>query len=245
MPPLRCLFCQHDNPADAHFCNECGAPLDLRPCTNCNAVDSRQATACYRCGTPFVPAPTRARGPAQPEPVQAEPAPAAPANSAPLPPPREPVLAMSWQPPEDPSDLTAFDSRLPEVPPLVIPPRVPSTDIDIGDQRHGRDVRWGSAAALAAIGVIAALALVVDREGRRVVTASSNATGSVTGAAAGRIVAPPPVPLPAEAPAPAVAAAEPPDPAARATGDEACTPAVAALGLCETVRRQGPESAVR
>jgi ribosomal protein L40E len=223
MPPLRCLFCQHDNPAAARFCNECGTPLDLRPCTSCNAVDSRQATACYRCGTPFAPAPARSPASAEPGHVQAEPSPPAPANAAPLPGPREPALAKSWQPSGDAPDLTAFDPRGPDVPPVVIPPRAPLADIDDEDEGNGREVRWGVAAALAAIAVIAALALLVDREGRRVVTVSnnsSNATGSATGTDTGPVVASPPAPRPAEAPASAAAGADHAVPAGPATGDE-------------------------
>ncbi|HEX6944989.1 MAG TPA: hypothetical protein VF196_02280 [Casimicrobiaceae bacterium] len=144
---------------------------------------------------------------------------------------------MSWQPPDDPSDVTAFDPRRSKVPPLVIPPR--AAPVDLGDvdedEGHGRDVPWGAAAALAAVAVIAALALAVDREGRRVVTVSSNATGGVTGTAPSRMAASTPASRPAEAPT--AVGAERADPAGRATGDEPCAPAVAALGLCEAMPR--------
>jgi len=49
MDPLFCLFCARSNPADARFCNECGTPLDLRPCRQCDAVNPRVADRCYRC----------------------------------------------------------------------------------------------------------------------------------------------------------------------------------------------------
>ena len=56
MPILRCLFCNHVNPAEASFCNACGSQLDLQPCGQCGAVDSRKAKSCHKCGTPFAPA---------------------------------------------------------------------------------------------------------------------------------------------------------------------------------------------
>ena len=54
MPLLQCLFCNHVNPGAASFCNECGSQLDLQPCGQCGAVDSRQAKSCHKCGTPFL-----------------------------------------------------------------------------------------------------------------------------------------------------------------------------------------------
>jgi hypothetical protein len=45
-----CGFCDHRNPAGARFCNECAAPLDLKPCSRCQAVNERAATACRECG---------------------------------------------------------------------------------------------------------------------------------------------------------------------------------------------------
>ena len=48
-----CSFCEHHNPAGSCFCNDCGSPLHLRPCTQCDAVSDRTATTCYNCGAPF------------------------------------------------------------------------------------------------------------------------------------------------------------------------------------------------
>jgi hypothetical protein len=48
--PPQCPFCAHTNPADAKFCNECGAPLHLRPCNQCEAVNSQVDKNCYKCG---------------------------------------------------------------------------------------------------------------------------------------------------------------------------------------------------
>ena len=53
IPSLQCLFCQHLNPADAVFCDDCGGQLNLQPCDRCDAVDSRTATNCYKCGAEF------------------------------------------------------------------------------------------------------------------------------------------------------------------------------------------------
>lgn len=52
--PLSCLFCNQVNPAEAIFCTGCDAQLDLQPCSHCDAVDSRIAVNCYKCGAPFV-----------------------------------------------------------------------------------------------------------------------------------------------------------------------------------------------
>ncbi len=53
MPSLRCLFCNHLNLAGARFCNECGSPLHLQPCSQCGAIDNRTARNCYKCGAEF------------------------------------------------------------------------------------------------------------------------------------------------------------------------------------------------
>lgn len=50
MDTSTCSFCSHVNPPRAKFCNECASPLHLKPCRRCNAVNARDAQACYRCG---------------------------------------------------------------------------------------------------------------------------------------------------------------------------------------------------
>src|SRR6185312_583020 len=52
-----CPFCDHRNPADARFCNECASPLHLKPCYQCNRVNEQAATHCYECGTAFASLP--------------------------------------------------------------------------------------------------------------------------------------------------------------------------------------------
>ena len=48
-----CPFCEHHNPAGAYFCNDCGSPLQLKPCNQCHAVNHQAATNCYKCGALF------------------------------------------------------------------------------------------------------------------------------------------------------------------------------------------------
>ena len=50
---LSCSFCQHANPADAKFCNECGAPCHLAPCARCEAINEMHADHCHGCGEPL------------------------------------------------------------------------------------------------------------------------------------------------------------------------------------------------
>ena len=53
MPSLSCRFCRHANPPGAKFCNECGSPLHLRPCSHCEAVTDASAGTCHQCGAAF------------------------------------------------------------------------------------------------------------------------------------------------------------------------------------------------
>ena len=48
--PAQCIFCAHVNPAGAKFCNDCGSPLHLKPCRQCDAINDRAARRCYNCG---------------------------------------------------------------------------------------------------------------------------------------------------------------------------------------------------
>ena len=47
---MRCPSCNHDNPGDASFCEECGAKLELI-CSACKASVSPGARFCKKCGT--------------------------------------------------------------------------------------------------------------------------------------------------------------------------------------------------
>ncbi len=49
----RCPFCEHGNPADSKFCGACGGPLHLRPCPGCGAVNDVSAIACHQCRAPL------------------------------------------------------------------------------------------------------------------------------------------------------------------------------------------------
>jgi double zinc ribbon protein len=49
----QCPFCNHANPAGAKYCNDCGSPLHLKPCNQCEAINDQVASNCYLCGTEF------------------------------------------------------------------------------------------------------------------------------------------------------------------------------------------------
>ncbi len=46
---MRCPQCQHENPAGARFCGECGAPLEAR-CPGCGAANPPGNKFCHGCG---------------------------------------------------------------------------------------------------------------------------------------------------------------------------------------------------
>ena len=74
---MQCPACQHENPAAATFCGECGARIATR-CPSCGTANAVSNKFCHDCGTRLMPA-------APTTPAQA--APAAPAPVAPEPPP--------------------------------------------------------------------------------------------------------------------------------------------------------------
>src|SRR5215472_7996649 len=45
-----CAKCKRDNPADAQFCQGCGARLELN-CSACSTANSLDANFCKKCGT--------------------------------------------------------------------------------------------------------------------------------------------------------------------------------------------------
>jgi class 3 adenylate cyclase/ribosomal protein L40E len=47
---MRCPSCNHDNPGDASFCEECGAKLDSL-CATCGTTNQPGARFCKKCGT--------------------------------------------------------------------------------------------------------------------------------------------------------------------------------------------------
>jgi ribosomal protein L40E len=51
---MRCTSCNHDNPGDASFCEECGASLELI-CPACKTSVSPGARFCKKCGTAIGP----------------------------------------------------------------------------------------------------------------------------------------------------------------------------------------------
>lgn len=60
---MQCPRCQAKNPADAVFCEECGARLDVA-CPSCGEPNRAGAKFCKKCGQPLVPATTEGLGPA-------------------------------------------------------------------------------------------------------------------------------------------------------------------------------------
>ncbi len=50
---MRCSNCEHENPADFSFCEECGNPLG-RSCPSCGAALSLRAKFCGKCASPLV-----------------------------------------------------------------------------------------------------------------------------------------------------------------------------------------------
>ncbi|MEF8700022.1 MAG: zinc ribbon domain-containing protein [Candidatus Accumulibacter sp. UW26] len=51
----QCLFCDHENPPDARFCNDCGSPVDMQACNACGAINKRTSSHCYKCGSALTP----------------------------------------------------------------------------------------------------------------------------------------------------------------------------------------------
>ena len=62
MYPLRCCFCDHGNPDGAKFCNNCGSPLQLKPCPVCDAINELSAERCHHCNSEFAAGTTVTEG---------------------------------------------------------------------------------------------------------------------------------------------------------------------------------------
>src|SRR5215510_14341850 len=52
---MKCPQCDHENNAEAKFCEECAAPLLGRACANCGSRMSSAAKFCSQCGHPQTP----------------------------------------------------------------------------------------------------------------------------------------------------------------------------------------------
>src|SRR5712691_4706435 len=50
---MTCPRCQHENPVDATFCDECGARLEAA-CTGCGEPNRPAAKFCRKCGQPLI-----------------------------------------------------------------------------------------------------------------------------------------------------------------------------------------------
>ena len=53
MSVVQCLACQHESPATAKFCSECGGQLNLKLCKQCDAINERAWQRCHNCGAEF------------------------------------------------------------------------------------------------------------------------------------------------------------------------------------------------
>lgn len=49
---MKCPRCQYENPADAAFCNECVARLEVA-CSACGEANRAGAKFCRKCGEPL------------------------------------------------------------------------------------------------------------------------------------------------------------------------------------------------
>jgi ribosomal protein L40E len=47
---IRCPTCDAPNPADARYCDRCGAPLEDKACPRCGTRNGRDAKFCNQCG---------------------------------------------------------------------------------------------------------------------------------------------------------------------------------------------------
>jgi len=246
MPPPDCPFCDHQNPAGARFCNECGSPLHLTPCGDCGAVNNVTDTHCWRCSGLLLPLHS---------PVPAEHSEREPRVAERLPTEEEleqELVALEQevqdfeQPPRAAEEETRMLAPEPRGSSLSNPaPLFDEVDTEPRRPRHGV-MAAASVAVLAS--AIAVGAYLYDRD-----RASPGSAAPTS---------PPPAPLqaaaptepgvvrdigeaPAATPAPAVgsgskvsdAGEAPAVPAPAAAPDPSCPPAVEAMALCEWLVR--------
>ena len=57
---MQCLQCQHENAADARFCNQCATPF-APWCATCGGEHASGAKFCHQCGTPLLTGPSAPR----------------------------------------------------------------------------------------------------------------------------------------------------------------------------------------
>src|SRR5690348_9423062 len=82
-----CAFCDHRNPHDARFCNDCASPLHLKPCKACDAVNADTAMRCHQCGAAYAPPASDGDGPSTSTGAGGTPGPPSPAEPASAQPP--------------------------------------------------------------------------------------------------------------------------------------------------------------
>lgn len=219
LPSLQCLFCQHLNPPDADYCINCDGQLNLQPCYQCEAVDLRTATSCYRCGSVFSRA--GAHRPAFPF---------------------TPALVGKQLAHPASAGLRVQDSgaRVRNTRLVYPPPRRQSVDDVPSAHRSAPAAASRRGTTLWALGIslvliLAAVAVYLYRE-RLAPTARTPVQAQAELVPAQPAPAVPPQPAPRDqAPAPdaetTIRADRP--------GSDPCAPAVAALGLCNPATQQG------
>lgn len=47
---MKCKNCEHDNPRDAIYCNQCGVKIVKLLCKKCTTLNDYDAKYCCRCG---------------------------------------------------------------------------------------------------------------------------------------------------------------------------------------------------
>jgi hypothetical protein len=256
MPPLDCPFCDHQNPAGAKFCNDCGSPLHLTPCGDCGAVNNVTDTHCWRCSGLLMPL----HSPVRPASFEREP-------GVPGPQPTEHELEQELVALEqevqdfEPAPRTTEGgarvlaqeprgSRLSDAPPFF-----DEVDTEPRRPRHGV-MATASVAVLAS--AIAVGAYLYDRDraspGSAAPTSPPSeplraAASTAPGVARDVGEAPPAIPTPPAGPEPkgvdapierhvaSDAGEAPAVPAPAAAPDPSCPPAVAAMALCEWLAR--------
>lgn len=51
---MECIFCKFENPSRANFCMNCGSPQNLKVCSDCGAMNEKNANQCVGCKAPLM-----------------------------------------------------------------------------------------------------------------------------------------------------------------------------------------------
>jgi hypothetical protein len=244
---VNCTFCSNENPAHANFCWNCGAPLDLKTCPQCEWLNEQVATHCSKCATALAdkePAPIEATEfSASPKATQPE-IPPTPSRSSKE---QESLQSLLAQLKDDVNRLTATRTVVEAIPTVEPVEHAPHALARLPDVRRDTVVitpvaslgsNWYTLIMVVALAAGAALGYYAYQQQRETPHAAS---GTIVVPAAG------PKPSAGQAPAPSAAAATVattlPPTADHAGGEAASlvqhTPAVAAPSK-EAVEEHAP-----